>query len=286
MKLNQLIEGSEQSRFILIHDNKDAKGEALLVEFIKKNVKLGNKTDLLCVERNSYVLRSLPIDTNLNVHFMSEMLVKMCEDPTDNINADPFKLFQEVQNRPKSHSKSILVIDSLSLLLLLHPEKFYRELHRLLHFNKSDGIQCQVICLLHDDVIPSGRKISLMYERLASTNIYISQQNKQLQTTTVHRKASGRTIEVVELLYFDQSLNLVTKEVVKVKESHSEDDNKDWMTKDVTFKLELEEKEKQARSELVLPYLKKQTEGTGEIYYEPDATDDWDEEDPDDDLDI
>ncbi|XP_043222775.1 elongator complex protein 5-like [Amphibalanus amphitrite] len=59
-----------------------------------------------------------------------------------------------------------------------------------------------------------------------------------------------------------------------------------------TFSLQLSETEKQSRDRLVLPYLRPEQgggdsgPGTGQIFYQPDAADDWDEEDPDDDLDI
>ncbi len=57
----------------------------------------------------------------------------------------------------------------------------------------------------------------------------------------------------------------------------------------MSFNLSLTEEQKQARSNVVLPYMKAQvsTMGTGgTIFYEPDAADDYDDEDPDADLDI
>lgn len=54
-----------------------------------------------------------------------------------------------------------------------------------------------------------------------------------------------------------------------------------------TFKISLDDKEKQSRDKLVLPYLPQKTDATDtKIFYEFDSVDDWDEEDPDDDLDI
>lgn len=54
-----------------------------------------------------------------------------------------------------------------------------------------------------------------------------------------------------------------------------------------TFKISLDEKEKQLRDKLVLPYLPiRSEEPVSRIFYEFDNVDDWDEEDPDDDLDI
>ena len=51
-----------------------------------------------------------------------------------------------------------------------------------------------------------------------------------------------------------------------------------------TFNLQLSEKEKDDRSKLELPFWKDKKEA--KIEYIPDDNDDWDDEDPDDDLDI
>ncbi|KAJ2779360.1 Elongator complex protein [Coemansia javaensis] len=60
---------------------------------------------------------------------------------------------------------------------------------------------------------------------------------------------------------------------------------------DVPFSLGLTEKQRQDRAGVELPYLEAQqttaaTAAVGEIHYRLDAEDDWDEEDPDDDLEI
>ncbi|KAG0056196.1 Elongator complex protein [Gryganskiella cystojenkinii] len=53
----------------------------------------------------------------------------------------------------------------------------------------------------------------------------------------------------------------------------------------LSFNLNLTEEQRRAKDATVLPYLKTQ-ETTGAIYYEPDAADDFDDDDPDDDLTI
>lgn len=61
----------------------------------------------------------------------------------------------------------------------------------------------------------------------------------------------------------------------------------------LTFDLHLSSREKEARSQVILPYTKAQQEGlvgvasqggSGQIYYQPDEMDDFDDSDPDDDL--
>lgn len=56
------------------------------------------------------------------------------------------------------------------------------------------------------------------------------------------------------------------------------------------FNLTLSDKEKVDRSQVKLPYKYTETQKAnrleGRVFYEPDAVDDWDDSDPDDDLDI
>lgn len=66
----------------------------------------------------------------------------------------------------------------------------------------------------------------------------------------------------------------------------------------LTFDLRLSSKEKEERSKVILPYTAVRDGGVGvasgstghapggQIYYQPDDVDDFDESDPDDDLDI
>jgi hypothetical protein len=62
----------------------------------------------------------------------------------------------------------------------------------------------------------------------------------------------------------------------------------------LTFDLRLTEKEKHDRSQVILPYTasilnsskSNTTNSSGTITYQLDEADDWDESDPDDDLDI
>lgn len=66
-------------------------------------------------------------------------------------------------------------------------------------------------------------------------------------------------------------------------------------TQNLTFNLKLTDNERQARSNLKLPYMyheEKKSDvavnsvGDGKVFYQPDEADDFDEDDPDDDLNI
>ncbi|KAI9261575.1 Elongator complex protein 5 [Phascolomyces articulosus] len=59
-------------------------------------------------------------------------------------------------------------------------------------------------------------------------------------------------------------------------------------TANLSFNLSLTDNQRRAKDNVELPYMKiqEQQQPSGVIYYEPDAGDDFDDEDPDDDLDI
>ena len=61
-------------------------------------------------------------------------------------------------------------------------------------------------------------------------------------------------------------------------------------TANLSFNLSLTDNQRRAKDKVELPYMKiqeqQQQSNSGVIYYEPDAGDDFDDEDPDDDLDI
>ncbi|OLY80094.1 hypothetical protein AYI68_g5817 [Smittium mucronatum] len=57
-------------------------------------------------------------------------------------------------------------------------------------------------------------------------------------------------------------------------------------TADIPFNLKLTDDQKQMKDNIVLPYTEAQVETVTTISYQPDTDDDWDEDDPDDDLDF
>ncbi|KAJ1676170.1 hypothetical protein EV182_008723, partial [Spiromyces aspiralis] len=68
-------------------------------------------------------------------------------------------------------------------------------------------------------------------------------------------------------------------------------------TANLSFNLRLTDEQRKAKESVELPYMKAQVasaqmqgereyQEAGQIIYQPDADDDWDEDDPDDDLEI
>ncbi|GAA5798392.1 hypothetical protein HPULCUR_003794 [Helicostylum pulchrum] len=93
-----------------------------------------------------------------------------------------------------------------------------------------------------------------------------------------------------------QLTGVVVQETVEsVEDDAMQLDPKMDPTANLSFNLSLTDQQRQQKENLVLPYLKAQQlevsmdeekKNSGLIYYDPDAADDFDDEDPDDDLDI
>jgi elongator complex protein 5 len=119
------------------------------------------------------------------------------------------------------------------------------------------------------------------------------------------KRKSGKVLHETNAFRCGRQGITVTEAAVQETEEDLEDDLQESAgpdpTANLSFNLTLTEEQRRAKEKVVLPYLKAQNRGTveiessepavapppsGTIYYEPDAADDFDDEDPDEDLDI
>ncbi|KAG2176109.1 hypothetical protein INT43_005342 [Umbelopsis isabellina] len=119
------------------------------------------------------------------------------------------------------------------------------------------------------------------------------------------KRKSGKILHETNAIRFDGQRVVVSSAIQD--EEEPEDELEAPVAADPTanlsFNLTLTDEQRRAKEKLVLPYMKAQNRGvvevdsgdrsgnveppsTGSIYYEPDAADDFDDEDPDEDLDI
>ncbi|KAG0380800.1 Elongator complex protein [Mortierella sp. AD032] len=98
------------------------------------------------------------------------------------------------------------------------------------------------------------------------------------ETNAYHQGSPSGNLIVVNV--WDVVGDLPDIEKMDLEESQTSDP-----AANLSFNLNLTEEQRRAKNDTVLPYLKTQ-ESTGAIYYEPDAADDFDDDDPDDDLTI
>ncbi|XP_021926911.1 elongator complex protein 5 isoform X3 [Zootermopsis nevadensis] len=154
----------------------------------------------------------------------------------------------------------------------------------------------QVVCLVHKDTLPDAHAALPQLCHLAATIVRVGPFTQSSRGNPIahiiHKKQGGKVLKRAEYYFIDAD-NRVKSEDLTVVVPTTTGMNKEMIDDSnlpqnlTTFKLSLGQQEKQARSQLVLPYLRRvNSEKGGEVFYQPDAADDWDEEDPDDDLDI
>ncbi|GFG33551.1 hypothetical protein Cfor_03451 [Coptotermes formosanus] len=153
----------------------------------------------------------------------------------------------------------------------------------------------QIVCLMHEDTLPDAHVTLPQLCHLATSSIRIGPSTQFSRGNPVasitHKKQGGKVLRHVECYAVDTNNRVKTEVLTELMPTNR------GVTKDVcsdsdlpqdltTFKLSLGQQEREARSQLVLPYLRVNSEKGGRVFYQPDAADDFDEEDPDDDLDI
>lgn len=119
------------------------------------------------------------------------------------------------------------------------------------------------------------------------------------------KRKSGKILHETNAVRFDGQRVVVSAAIQDEEETEDEPEAPASAdpTANLSFNLTLTDEQRRAKEKLVLPYMKAQNRGvvevdsgdrsgnaeppsTGSIYYEPDAADDFDDEDPDEDLDI
>lgn len=120
------------------------------------------------------------------------------------------------------------------------------------------------------------------------------------------KRKSGKVLHETNAFRCDgQGISVMTAAAQEEEEDLDEDLQESAgldPTANLSFNLTLTDEQRRAKEKVVLPYMKAQNRGTveiessehtiapppssGSIYYEPDAADDFDDEDPDEDLDI
>ncbi|KAG5873449.1 hypothetical protein JTB14_007216 [Gonioctena quinquepunctata] len=191
----------------------------------------------------------------------------------------------------KLGANDVVFVDSLAHVIYQYG---LAETYRVFNYLRNHTSVQQTIALLHQDLLLDKIKANLLFDHLCTLSLSLKPKfisdNGRLQYT--FKKLGGKIIREVEEYWFDHD-NLLTKKIDKLdpkmllETSTPKEVNPETLT---TFKIGLSDKEKESRDNLVLPYLPKSddqssTDG-GKIFYQFDEVDDWDEEDPDDDLDI
>ncbi|KAH9505177.1 hypothetical protein Btru_058886 [Bulinus truncatus] len=256
--LEDLLSGLEKSRFILVKDSADCSGRHLLLNWVKNLSK-----------------RITFIDGNRDITLSNE--------------GDGDILFERVIRDVNCGSSGIL-FDSLTLpILLKQVPQTCLTLHRL--FTHENVVQ--VVALLHKDV--HDPHTCDLVGSLATSLVDIAESSQMKYKCNIrHCRVTGKVFKSSESVTFDSQLNITKIEPwtsTNVPDSTTPTNQTDPLAQ-LSFNLSLTATEKDARSQVQLPYLKvrsideEEKSSSGRIIYHPDEADDIDEEDPDDDLNI
>ncbi|XP_043393530.1 elongator complex protein 5 [Chelonia mydas] len=199
-----------------------------------------------------------------------------------------------------------VVLDSLSWLLLRQPlAAVCQTLERIPRAAAHAGLRVtRILALLHGDLHPPGLVETL--HSLARAVVGVgpapegvgSRGDVPRLASMLQRKGTRKVLKKEE--YYTVLAGFTPKALGEPTGSMPQDEEAESPsaadpTANLTFNLRLSDTERQARDGLLLPFhftaqkkssLLEASANAGKIFYEPDAADDLDEEDPDDDLDV
>jgi len=207
--------------------------------------------------------------------------------------------FPDCVLREVDPQKQTIVIDSLTDLLIFQNPTMVASMVRKLKLKATN--KTKLFLVLHRDCLDEN--LAEAIQQLATTIVNTEKVDETeafpMLCKITHRKLGGKMVMSKEVVKMDVSRNIKV-EAYKEDKSKSkyieEDDSNEIVDKLTTFNIGASKnKEKEAKEKLVLPFYKEeqkegevkiQGEDPGKIYYEPDSGDDWDDDDPDDDLDF
>jgi hypothetical protein len=291
-----LLDGSEPPSTLLVKESSERSGRLLLKAITVQCLRRFSACHLfLFDERPEVWLRGLPSEVagRLTVH-------DCCTDhlgwgggpsPAPLHEATPTSFLNEVGG---ASGESAVVVDSLSTLADFHsPVLVARLLHLL---GRGCGL---VVGLVHSDLCEW--KVSDMLSDVVSTMIDLTYPPPELQLAegcavkVTHHRPSGKQLMSTEVVTVGAGYELTfapappSASQLSLAPAPPAPDP----TQNLTFDLTLSEREREERKQVALPYqhsADKKTAllqaGSGKIFYQPDEADDYDDSDPDDDLDI
>lgn len=272
-------------------DGADRNGASLFLSILKSYIKSAERvTHVLCWERKTVKhLQDLEEQDRLKLRIHDCLA-----DFHGWINPDNKEtgLISLIKKSVSADTKEInVIVDSLSNpLFTLGFAHCLQEIQQMINSPIDNGPRIQqLMCLVHSDVLPCGPSSLSHLKHLASTVVELKNQVARI----THRKPGGH-VERKEEKYSLSAGHICIQPFripAHTELAHAEDRVKATpLPQDVaSFRVALSDKEKEEKDKLVLPYMRtseKPEEGGGKVFYQPDAVDDWDDEDPDDDLDV
>uniref|UniRef100_F6WSF7 Elongator complex protein 5 n=1 Tax=Monodelphis domestica TaxID=13616 RepID=F6WSF7_MONDO len=278
---------------VLLRDSVEWEGRSLLKALIREVALKGEQVQVLGCEVSEEVFRE-GLDSDTNSRLVYHDIFRDPQGWTGNWG--PLGILRACL-RGAEPGPCTLAVDSLSWLLLHAPcSALCQTLRALGHDNSHPG-RVRVLGLLHEDVHGPGPLGAL--RSLAQIEVTVGGNLGFTTAQVFHPKPRHRSIEQTYWFSILPNFSLeFHKEPLLEPRPHRgpQSPTVDAMA-DLTFNVHLSKKEREARDTLALPFHfsseKQQSllhpalaSSTSQIFYEPDADDYLDQEDPDDDLDI
>ena len=203
--------------------------------------------------------------------------------------------FPEVVYSSVEPATQNIVIDNLTDLLVFYSHTSVTQLVRRLR--QGSVKKNKIFFVVHRDCLAAEILEDIV--KFVTTTITITDINSDKVCKVQHTKPGGKLVTSTELIRQDSEGNIKTEEYKEVKARAVAEDGEESLIESLTtFSLSTRQREKEVKDKLVLPFYKDNQTGSSagqvklagnsgtKIYYEPDSGDDWDDEDPDDDLDF
>uniref|UniRef100_A0A8C5JST3 Elongator complex protein 5 n=1 Tax=Jaculus jaculus TaxID=51337 RepID=A0A8C5JST3_JACJA len=289
---------------VLIRDSVQWEGRSLLKAMVKRAALRGERVHVLGCEVSEEEFREgfdPAVNSRLVYHDLFKDPLNWC-DKEDAVLGGPLGALRALCQRTDPRPVTV-ALDSLSWLLLRLPCttlcQTLRALSRPAVYSGDSSLveQVQVLGLLHEELHGPGPMGAL--SSLAHTEVTLGGKMGQTSAHIFYRRPQQHATYQTWWFSILPDFNLELQEEPPFHlQPHPGPHTAqvDPMTH-LTFNLRLSKKEREARDSLTLPFQfsseKQQAllcpgpgQATSHIFYEPDAFDDLDHEDPDDDLDI
>eukprot|EP00064_Thunnus_orientalis_P006112 superscaffoldBa00000622_g6127 len=263
--LPELLQGTDGGGFLIIQDSINYSGRHLLRSFISAALNREEAVHVLGFEVSEEELKDgLKGSAIQRLHFHDAYTDPLgwTDHPAFTVHQFCLEQLTHLIKQTSQHKPATLVIDSLSWILR---HRSSPDVCKTLLQLKKGGAVRAIIGLLHTDMHQWGTVGSVCHLATSVITVAPGMKGDEAVAKTTKRSKSGKVMQET-----DPTANL-------------------------TFNLRLSDTEREAKEKLALPFVfskEKKTAllhsgpGSGRILYEPDANDDYDQEDPDDDLDV
>ncbi|XP_034020433.1 elongator complex protein 5 [Thalassophryne amazonica] len=295
--LSELLQGTDGGVFVVIQDFVSYCGRQLLWSFINAALARDEHVHVLGFEISEKELKdSLKGSEVERLHFHNAYIDPLgwSDHPAFTVHQFTVSELTHLVKKTQQPKPPTLVIDSLSSILRHHSTSAVCDtLQRL----KKGGAVRAIIGLLHVDMHQRGTVGSLCQLSTSVITVEPSLRGDEAAAKITKRSKSGKVMQDEEVFSIKEDLSVIVQtkpSQLAPRQAGLEEPQMD-PTANLTFNLLLSDKEREAKERLTLPFAfsdEKKTAllhsgpGSGRILYEPDVSDDYDQEDPDDDLDV